>query len=41
MKEVEVCLNEETWIPVNSNCVDFIYEDEMKDLIIIVDEFRM
>lgn len=38
MKEVEVCLNGEDWIPVNKNCVDYIYTDEMKDLIIIVDE---
>ena len=38
MKEVEVCLNGQDWLPVNSNCVDFIYSDEMKILLIIVDE---
>ena len=37
-QEAEVCLSGETWIPVNANCVDYIYEDEMKDLIVIVDE---
>ena len=38
MKEVEVCLNGHDWIPVNSNCVDYVYADEMKLLLVIVDE---
>lgn len=38
MKEVEVCLNGKDWITVNRNCVDYIYEDEQKMLLIIVDE---
>ena len=37
-KEVEVCLNGEAWITVNMNCVSYIYEDEMKLLLVIVDE---
>ena len=38
MKEVEVCLNGKDWIPVNSNCVDYIYSDSMPRLIVICDE---
>lgn len=34
----EVCLNDKDWIEVNYNCVDFIYTDEMKMLITVVDE---
>lgn len=37
-EEVEVCLNGETWLPVNNHCVDFIYADEMYYLISVVDE---
>lgn len=35
---IEVCLNDKDWIEVNYNCVDFIYTDEMKMLITVVDE---
>lgn len=38
MKEVEVCLNDKDWIPVNRNCVDYIYTDTFLRLITIVDE---
>ena len=34
MKEVEVCLNGESWIPVNANCVDYLYEDSFPILLI-------
>lgn len=39
MKEVEVCLNGQDWIPVNANCVDHIYNDAMPRLIVVCDEF--
>lgn len=35
---IEVCLNEKDWVEVNYNCVNFIYTDEMKMLITVVDE---
>lgn len=35
---IEVCLNDKDWIEVNYNCVKFIYTDEMKMLITVVDE---
>lgn len=35
---IEVCLNDKDWIEVNYNCVNFIYTDEMKMLITVVDE---
>ena len=38
MKEVEVCLNGQDWLPVNRNCVDYRYEDEFPILLIVVDE---
>lgn len=38
LKELEVCLNDQDWIPVNKNCVDKIYTDSMPRLIIVVDE---
>jgi DNA segregation ATPase FtsK/SpoIIIE-like protein len=38
MKEVEVCLNGTDWIPVNANCVDYIYSDELQVLLVICDE---
>lgn len=38
MKTVEVCLNGTDWIPVNANCVDYIYEDAMPLLVILCDE---
>ena len=37
-KEIEICLDNEHWIPVNKNCVDKIYTDSMPRLIIVVDE---
>lgn len=36
--KVEVCLNGTDWIEVNYNCVNYIYSDEMKMLVTIVDE---
>lgn len=38
MKEVEVCLNGEDWIPINGNCCNYIFTDEFPILLIIVDE---
>ena len=38
MREVEVCLNGQDWIPINHNCCDYIYNDEMKILLVVVDE---
>ena len=38
MKELEVCLDGENWIPVNKNCVDKCYADAMPRLLIVVDE---
>lgn len=35
---IEVCLNGKDWVEVNYNCVNFIYTDEMKMLITVVDE---
>ena len=35
---IEVCLNDTDWIEVNYNCVKFIYTDEMKMLITVLDE---
>lgn len=35
---IEVCLNDKDWIEVNYNCVDFIYSDEMKMLVTVLDE---
>ena len=36
--KIEVCLNGINWIEVNYNCVNYIYSDEMKMLVTIVDE---
>ena len=36
--KIEVCLNGTDWIEVNYNCVNYIYSDEMKMLVTIVDE---
>lgn len=36
--KIEVCLNGTNWIEVNYNCVNYIYSDEMKMLVTIVDE---
>jgi hypothetical protein len=36
--KIEVCLNGIDWIEVNYNCVNYIYSDEMKMLVTIVDE---
>ena len=38
MREVEVCLNDNDWITVNGNCVEYLYEDEFPILLIICDE---
>lgn len=38
LPELEVCLDGEHWIPVNRNCVDKCYTDEMPRLLIVVDE---
>lgn len=35
---IEVCLNDKDWIEVNYNCVAFIYSDEMKMLVTVLDE---
>ena len=36
--ELEVCLDDENWIPVNRNCVDKVCSDAMPRLLIVVDE---
>lgn len=36
--KIDVCLNGTDWIEVNYNCVKYIYSDEMKMLVTIVDE---
>ncbi|MEE3344228.1 MAG: hypothetical protein VZS44_09080 [Bacilli bacterium] len=36
--ELEVCLDGQTWLPVNKNCVDKCYTDAMPRLLIVVDE---
>ena len=36
--ELEICLDNEHWIPVNKNCVDKICTDDMPRLLIVVDE---
>lgn len=36
--KIDVCLNGTDWIEVNYNCVNYIYSDEMKMLVTIVDE---
>lgn len=38
LPELEVCLDNETFIPVNKNCVDKCYSDSMPRLLIVVDE---
>lgn len=38
MPELEICIDGEHWIPVNKNCVDKCYTDEMPRLLIVVDE---
>ena len=38
MSKIEVCMNGTDWIEVNKNCVKKMYADEMKRLLIIVDE---
>jgi len=38
MKEIEVCLNDNDWIPANKNCIHKIYNDTMPMLLFIVDE---
>lgn len=36
--ELEICLDDEHWIPVNKNCVDKVYTDSMPRLLIVCDE---
>ena len=38
LPELEIQLDGEHWIPVNKNCVDKCYADEMKRLLIVCDE---
>lgn len=38
LPELEIQLDDEHWIPVNKNCVDKCYTDEMPRLLIVVDE---
>ena len=38
MKEIEVCLNDNDWIPANKNCIHKIYNDTMPMLLFIIDE---
>ena len=38
LPELEVCLDGETWLPVNKNSVDKIYTDSMPRLLIVLDE---
>ena len=38
LPELEIQLDGEHWIPVNKNCVDKCYSDEMPRLLIVVDE---
>ena len=36
--ELEICIDGENWIPINKNCVDKCYADEMPRLLIVCDE---
>ena len=36
--ELDICLDDEHWVPVNKNCVDKICTDDMPRLLIVVDE---
>lgn len=38
LPELDICIDGENWIPVNKNCVDKVYTDEMPRLLIVVDE---
>lgn len=38
LREMEVCLDGETFLLVNKNCVDKVYTDSMPRLVIVVDE---
>lgn len=38
LPELEVCLDGESWIPINKNSVDKCYTDSMPRLLIVVDE---
>lgn len=38
LPELEICLDNENWIPINKNCVDKCYTDEMPRLLIVCDE---
>lgn len=38
MRELEVCLNDKDWLPINANSCDYIYKDTMPLLLIIIDE---
>jgi len=35
---IDVSFVDDIWIPINNNCCSIIYEDEMKTLIVLVDE---
>lgn len=36
--ELDICLDDEHWVPVNKNCVDKVCTDDMPRLLIVVDE---
>lgn len=38
LPEIEVCLDNENWIPINKNSVDKCYTDAMPRLLIVIDE---
>ena len=38
LPELDICLDNENWIPINRNCVDKCYADEMPRLLIVCDE---
>ena len=36
--ELEICIDNENWIPINKHCVDKCYADSMPRLLIVCDE---
>lgn len=40
MREVEVCLNGDDWIPANKNSIHKIFNDSFPRLIFIFDEIK-
>ena len=38
LPELEICLDNENWIPINKNSVDKCYTDAMPRLLIVIDE---